>query len=273
MSFSMECFQNGLGGADRVGVGRGVSALEVAEAVNLVGGLDGAGDDAFELSETDLGGECLDHGVSGLTDRDDEYAAVGVEVVEILANAQDAALAVHVARECAGDAGFGKRVLEDLAGGVAHGGEGGGIGHDVDYREGRWRGTEYPLDYSVVNSESPELSMLLTYNHESIRELRLNRPPVNALTTEVLVALREAIEKAPSEGVRALVLSGSPGRFSGGLDVPALLKLDKPGIAVLWRELYAILRTIACSRIPIVAAITGHGSGVVRRPGDREGCE
>jgi len=100
--------------------------------------------------------------------------------------------------------------------------------------------------------------MLLTYNHESIRELRLNRPPVNALTTEVLVALREAIEKAPSEGVRALVLSGSPGRFSGGLDVPALLKLDKPGIAVLWRELYAILRTIACSRIPIVAAITGH---------------
>jgi len=254
----MKCFQNGLGGADRVGVGRGVSALEVAEAVNLVGGLDGAGDDAFELSETDLGGECLDHGVSGLTDRDDEYAAVGVEVVEILANAQDAALAVHVARECAGDAGFGKRVLEDLAGGVAHGGEGGGVGHDDDYREGRWRGTEYPLDYSVVNSESPELSMLLTYNHESIRELRLNRPPVNALTTEVLVALREAIEKAPSEGVRALVLSGSPGRFSGGLDVPALLKLDKPGIAVLWRELYAILRTIACSRIPIVAAITGH---------------
>jgi enoyl-CoA hydratase/carnithine racemase len=100
--------------------------------------------------------------------------------------------------------------------------------------------------------------MLLTYNHESIRELRLNRPPVNALTTEVLMALREAIEKAPSEGVRALVISGSPGRFSGGLDVPALLKLDKPGIAALWRELYAILRAIASSRIPIVAALTGH---------------
>jgi len=88
--------------------------------------------------------------------------------------------------------------------------------------------------------------------------LRLNRPPVNALTTEVLVALREAIERAPSDGVRALVISGSPGRFSGGLDVPALLKLDKPGIAMLWRELYAILRAIASSRIPIVAAITGH---------------
>jgi len=100
--------------------------------------------------------------------------------------------------------------------------------------------------------------VLLTNNHESTRELRLNRPPVNALTTEVLVALREAIERAPSDGVRALVISGSPGRFSGGLDVPALLKLDKPGIAMLWRELYAILRAIASSRIPIVAAITGH---------------
>lgn len=100
--------------------------------------------------------------------------------------------------------------------------------------------------------------MLLTCNHESIRELRLNRPPVNALTTEVLVALREAIEKAPAEGVRAMVISGSPGRFSGGLDVPALLKFDTPGIATLWRELYAILRAIASSRIPIVAAITGH---------------
>src|SRR5215831_13761570 len=100
--------------------------------------------------------------------------------------------------------------------------------------------------------------MLLTYNHESIRELRLNRPPVNALTSDVLVALREAIEKAPSEGVRAVVISGSSGRFSGGLDVPALLKLDQAGIATLWRELYAILRAIASSRIPIVAAITGH---------------
>ena len=100
--------------------------------------------------------------------------------------------------------------------------------------------------------------MILTFDHKSIREVRLNRPPVNALTTELLVALRHAIENAPSDGVRALVLSGSPGRFSGGLDVPLLLQLDKAGIASLWRELYATLRAIAVSPIPIVAAITGH---------------
>lgn len=100
--------------------------------------------------------------------------------------------------------------------------------------------------------------MILTFDHDATRELRLNRPPVNALTSELIVALRQAIENAPAGGVRALVLSGTPGRFSGGLDVPLLLKLDQAGIATLWRELYSLLRTIAASPIPIVAAITGH---------------
>ena len=100
--------------------------------------------------------------------------------------------------------------------------------------------------------------MILTFDHDAIREVRLNRPPVNALTSELIIALRQAIENAPSDRVQALVLSGTPGRFSGGLDVPLLLKLDHAGIATLWRELYTLLRTIAVSPIPMVAAITGH---------------
>lgn len=100
--------------------------------------------------------------------------------------------------------------------------------------------------------------MIVTTDHGPIRELRLNRPPVNALTAELLTSLREAIENAPGDDVRALVLSGSPGRFSGGLDVPLLLGLDRPAMALLWRELYSLLRAIACSPIPIVAAMTGH---------------
>lgn len=100
--------------------------------------------------------------------------------------------------------------------------------------------------------------MILTFDRNAIRELRLNRPPVNALTSELIITLRQAIENAPSDGMRALILSGTPGRFSGGLDVPLLLKLDQAGIATLWRELYTLLRTIAVSPIPIVAAITGH---------------
>jgi len=102
------------------------------------------------------------------------------------------------------------------------------------------------------------LRMIQTINHGSIREVRLNRPPVNALTSEVLVALRKAISSAAKEDVKALVLSGAPGRFSAGLDVPALMQLDRRGIATLWRDLYAAMKAIASSPIPIAAAITGH---------------
>jgi Delta3-Delta2-enoyl-CoA isomerase len=102
--------------------------------------------------------------------------------------------------------------------------------------------------------------MILTTDHGAVRELRLNRPPANALSPELIVALKQAVESAPQDGARALVLSGSPGRFSAGLDVPLLLTMDRPAIASLWRELYALLRALALSPIPIAAAITGHAT-------------
>jgi enoyl-CoA hydratase/carnithine racemase len=100
--------------------------------------------------------------------------------------------------------------------------------------------------------------MIQTVEHGVIRELRLDRPPVNALSPELIVALKDAIQTAPATGARALVLSGAPGRFSGGLDVPLLLGLDRPAMANLWRDFYALLGAIAASPIPVVAAITGH---------------
>jgi len=100
--------------------------------------------------------------------------------------------------------------------------------------------------------------MIDTINHGSIRELRLNRPPVNALTADLILALRQAVESAPKDGTRALVLSGAPGRFSAGLDVPLLIGLDRDAITTLWRELYALMKALACSPIPIAAAVNGH---------------
>ena len=102
--------------------------------------------------------------------------------------------------------------------------------------------------------------MIRTIDHGAVRELQLNRPPANALSPELIVALKHAVESAPQDGARAVVLSGAPGRFSAGLDVPLLLTLDRPEISVLWRELYALLRALAVSPIPIAAAITGHAT-------------
>ncbi|HEY0557694.1 MAG TPA: enoyl-CoA hydratase/isomerase family protein [Thermoanaerobaculia bacterium] len=100
--------------------------------------------------------------------------------------------------------------------------------------------------------------MIQTLDHGPVRELRLDRPPANALDPELVTALREAVEAAPGDGVRALVLSGSPRMFSGGLDVPYLIHLDRPAMSATWRDFYAMMRALATSPIPIAAAITGH---------------
>jgi len=100
--------------------------------------------------------------------------------------------------------------------------------------------------------------MLDTLDHGTIRELRFNRPPANALVPEILFALRDAVDRAPGEGVEALVLSGSPGMFSAGLDVPALLGRDRAGIHELWTSLYGAMRALASSPVPVACAITGH---------------
>lgn len=100
--------------------------------------------------------------------------------------------------------------------------------------------------------------MILTIDHDAVRELRLDRPPVNALSAELIRALRQAVTAAPTDGIRALVLSGSPGRFSGGLDIPALLGLERSTMEAVWHDFYGLLRAIAESPIPIATAITGH---------------
>jgi 3,2-trans-enoyl-CoA isomerase len=100
--------------------------------------------------------------------------------------------------------------------------------------------------------------MLETVDHESIRELRLARPPVNALDPALMGALRGALAEAVASGREAVILSGSPGLFSAGLDVPALLKLDRASILGAWTTFFALLRDLATCPVPTVAALTGH---------------
>jgi len=100
--------------------------------------------------------------------------------------------------------------------------------------------------------------MLETHRHEAVVELRLARPPVNALDSQLVKQLRTAIESAPALGARGIVLSGRQGMFSAGLDVPALLQFKRPELIAFFRDFFALCGAIAASPIPIVAAITGH---------------
>lgn len=100
--------------------------------------------------------------------------------------------------------------------------------------------------------------MLDRSEHGSVLELQMNRPPVNALDGNLIKALREAVGKAPDDGYRALVLSGAPGMFSAGLDVPALLQLDRKALLGVWDDFFGLMEALARSPIPVCAAITGH---------------
>ena len=100
--------------------------------------------------------------------------------------------------------------------------------------------------------------MFETKDHGDVREIRLARPPANALNPDLIELLADAVEAAPHAARRALVISGRPGMFSGGLDVPELLTLDEAGMEQTLRDFFRLMRNLATSPIPIVAAITGH---------------
>lgn len=100
--------------------------------------------------------------------------------------------------------------------------------------------------------------MLEIHRHDAVTEIRLARPPVNALTSEMLRGLATAIRAAPGEGARALVLSGREGMFSAGLDLPWVVSLDEDGARELVESLFDAMRAVALSEVPIAAAVTGH---------------
>jgi enoyl-CoA hydratase/carnithine racemase len=100
--------------------------------------------------------------------------------------------------------------------------------------------------------------LLEIVDHARVRELRLARPPANALNPALIAALREGLAEALGAGAGAVVLSGAPGRFSGGLDLPELLRLTPPQLLDLWKSFFGLMRDIATAPIPVVAALTGH---------------
>lgn len=99
--------------------------------------------------------------------------------------------------------------------------------------------------------------MLKIINHGKVREIRLARPPVNALNLEFVKLLTQSLRAAATE-CNAVVISGQDGLFSAGLDVVELIQLERAGMYDFWAAFFELLETVASSSIPVAAAITGH---------------
>lgn len=104
------------------------------------------------------------------------------------------------------------------------------------------------------------MSLIEIHRRRAIFELRMARPPVNALNPALSEAIVEAIATAVADGARGLVLSGNGRVFSAGLDVPYLLSLgdDRAALEHAWGAFLDAARALAAAPVPVVAALTGH---------------
>jgi enoyl-CoA hydratase/carnithine racemase len=100
--------------------------------------------------------------------------------------------------------------------------------------------------------------MIERTRHGEILELQMARPPANALSPDLLRTLADAVRSAPGEGAAAVVLSGAPGLFTGGLDVPLLMTLGPGELRDGLDAFFDAMAALAGSRVPVAAAVTGH---------------
>ena len=104
------------------------------------------------------------------------------------------------------------------------------------------------------------MPLIETILHGDIHELRLARPPVNALDPALCADLVQALDEAVAAGAHGIVLSGGPKVFSAGLDVPYLLSLgdDQDALLRAWTVFFQAARALAACPVPVVAALAGH---------------
>jgi enoyl-CoA hydratase len=89
--------------------------------------------------------------------------------------------------------------------------------------------------------------------------VHLDDGKANALSFEVIAAVQSAIDEAEADdSVRALVIHGRPGRFSGGFDLGVMFGDDMSAIIGLVADGGALVHRLYGSSVPVVAACTGH---------------
>lgn len=98
--------------------------------------------------------------------------------------------------------------------------------------------------------------------HGAVGVITLDRPPVNALSGELIADLATAVSEAANPKIRAVVITGQP-HFAAGADITAFkAAMDSGGSAAdLGMRLSALTETIEALAKPVFAAIHGYALG------------
>ncbi|MGB9357485.1 MAG: enoyl-CoA hydratase-related protein [Acidimicrobiia bacterium] len=95
----------------------------------------------------------------------------------------------------------------------------------------------------------------------AVATITLNRPPVNALSAELITDIGQALEQAANPEVRAVVITGSP-HFAAGADITGFqAAFDGDTDPDLASSLSAVVTRLESLAKPTIAAIRGFALG------------
>jgi enoyl-CoA hydratase/carnithine racemase len=97
---------------------------------------------------------------------------------------------------------------------------------------------------------------------DGIGTIRLDRPPMNPLNTQVQEELREAAHSAAgADEIKAVIVYGGEKVFAAGADITEFTELSYQDMAVRAGALSSAFDSVARIPKPVVAAITGYALG------------
>lgn len=93
---------------------------------------------------------------------------------------------------------------------------------------------------------------------QPIAVLRMDDGKANAFNQATLDALSAALDEIEQSDARALVITGRPGFFSGGLDLKSLPKLSTPEKQAVLTRFGEVLLRVFTFGVPTMSVVTGH---------------
>jgi len=95
--------------------------------------------------------------------------------------------------------------------------------------------------------------------HDALAVLRLNNGVTNAISPELADDLAKALNRTKSE-FKGMVLAGGDKFFCIGLDLPALLQLDRQDMIEFYARFTQVILDLYTLPVPTACAINGHAT-------------
>lgn len=101
------------------------------------------------------------------------------------------------------------------------------------------------------------MSKIITEDCGNVAILRLNNGVTNAIDPNMVNDIKESLDEIRTK-YKGMVLAGGEKFFSMGLDLPALLKLDRSAMTDFWYKFNQLTLELFTVPLPTVCAISGH---------------